>query len=209
MQLKRLAVFDFDSTLMDGETIDMLGCAYGVGDDISNITTKAMSGQIDFFDSLVCRVSLLKGMPHRDALDICHNLPYIKGAKTLIHELKKQNYKIVCLSGGFTMATAYAKDILGFDIEFANTLRQKDGFLTGELGGEMMFEFSKGQMIQRLQNLLNITKQHTLCVGDGANDISMFAQSGTKVAFCAKDILKSQADITIDEKDLTKILDFL
>ncbi len=209
MRFERLAVFDFDSTLMDGETIDILASAYGVGAEVSNITTKAMSGEIDFFDSLVARVSLLKGMPYQDAVDICHDLPYIKGAKQLITELKSRSYKTVCLSGGFRLATTYAKDILLYDTEFANILRHKGGLLTGEVGGEMMFEFSKGQMIKRLQNLLNIDKANTLCVGDGANDLSMFAQSGIKVAFCAKEVLKNEADIKIDEKDLSKILNFI
>ncbi len=204
-----LAVFDFDSTLMDGETIDMLGFAHGVGEGITAITTNAMAGEIDFFESLISRVKLLEGMPYDQAVAVCQNLPYIKGAKTLIQNLKQKNYKVVCMSGGFTIATHYAQNILGFDIEFANTLHHKNGTLTGEVGGEMMFEFSKGDMIHRLQKLLDIPKKRTLCIGDGANDLSMFKHSGTKIAFCAKEVLKNEADIVIDEKDLNKVLAFV
>ncbi|RLA74837.1 MAG: phosphoserine phosphatase SerB [Epsilonproteobacteria bacterium] len=204
-----LAVFDFDSTLMDGETIDMLGFAHGVGEGITAITTNAMAGEIDFFESLISRVKLLEGMPYDQAVAVCQNLPYIKGAKTMIQNLKQKNYKVVCMSGGFTIATHYAQNILGFDIEFANTLHHKNGTLTGEVGGEMMFEFSKGDMIHRLQKLLDIPKKRTLCIGDGANDLSMFKHSGTKIAFCAKEVLKNEADIVIDEKDLNKVLAFV
>ena len=202
----KLCVFDFDSTLMDGETIDILASAYGVGEEVSKITKLAMAGELDFFESLQKRVSLLKDMPEDEVIKVCKNLKYMNGATKLIRALKDKNIKIIVFSGGFRVATSYAKDILGFDADFANILHVKNNKLTGLVGGDMMFGYSKGDMLKRLQELLGISKDETMCVGDGANDISMFEYSKIKVAFCAKEILKKNANIIIDDKDLTQIL---
>ena len=202
----KLAVFDFDSTLMDGETIDFFAEELGIGDEVAKITDEAMSGRLDFFESLQQRIGLLKGLEYSVVEKISHSLPYMPGAKETIAELKKQGIKVVCFSGGFRTATSYAKDILGFDADFSNVLHQKDGKLTGLVGGDMMFNFSKGDMLVRLQNLLGVSKEETLVCGDGANDLSMFAHAGTRVAFCAREILKKEATIVIEEKDLSLLL---
>jgi phosphoserine phosphatase len=202
-------VFDFDSTLMDGETIDLLASEFGIEEEVSFITTKAMSGEIDFFESITSRVKLLKGLSIKKVNEVCHNLPYMNGAIDTISELKKMGYKVICFSGGFQNATRYAKDILGYDADFSNILHSKDGLLTGRVGGEMLFDFSKGDMLVRIQNLLKVSKDDTVVVGDGANDISMFAHANIRVAFCAKDILKKEANLVINTKDLTKILEEL
>lgn len=203
----KLAVFDFDSTLMDGETIDFLADELGIGQEVAHITEEAMSGRLDFFESLTTRVSLLKGLEYKKAVDICKELPLMKGAKELIPALKEKGYKVVCFSGGFRIGTSPAKDVLGLDADFSNVLHEKDGILTGLVGGDMMFSHSKGDMIQRLQSLLGVTRADTLVCGDGANDLSMFAHADTRIAFCARDVLKKEANIIIDEKDLTKILE--
>lgn len=205
----KLAVFDFDSTLMDGETIDFLADEFKVGDEVKKITHEAMNGNIDFFESLIQRVALLKGMPYKKVVDICENLPLMNGAYEIVTELKKMNYKVVCFSGGFRLGTSPARKKLGLDADFSNILHEKNGVLSGLVGGDMMFSYSKGDMIERLQSLLNISKSDTLVCGDGANDLSMFAKADTKVAFCAKDVLKKEASIVIDTKDLTKILDYI
>jgi phosphoserine phosphatase len=202
----KLCVFDFDSTLMDGETIDFLAKPLGLGEKIAEITERTMQGELDFFESLTTRVTLLRGLEEEKVNNICHNLPFMPGAKETITELKKRGYTVVVFSGGFRNATSYAKDILGFDADFSNTLHVKDGLLSGLVGGEMMFDHSKGDMLRRVQALLGITEADTIAVGDGANDRSMFAHAAKKVAFCAKDILKKEANIIIDTKDLTKLL---
>lgn len=203
----KLAVFDFDSTLMDGETIDFFADELGIGDEVAHITEEAMSGRLDFFESLQKRVGLLKGLDFEVVEKISHNLPYMRGAKETIAELKKMDMTVVCFSGGFRTATSYAKDILGYDADFSNVLHVKDGKLTGLVGGDMMFNFSKGDMLQRLQNILGVSKEETLVCGDGANDLSMFKYAGTRVAFCAREVLEKEATIIIKEKDLTKILE--
>lgn len=205
----KLAVFDFDSTLMDGETIDQLAKELGFEERVAEITERAMSGNMSFFESLTERVKLLKGLPVQKVDEVCQNLPYIDGGKELIAQLKESGATVVCFSGGFRNATSYAKDILGYDADFSNVLQSKDGILTGEVGGDMMFDFSKGDMLQRVQNLLGVDRENTMVVGDGANDKSMFQYADTKVAFCAKPVLKAEANIIIEEKNLLKISEYI
>jgi phosphoserine phosphatase len=205
----KLCVFDFDSTLMDGETIDFLAKPLGLKEEVSSITERAMQGQLDFFESLTMRVKLLKGLEIEKVDEICHSLPYMPGAKEAIGELKQRGYKVAVFSGGFRNATSYAKDILGYDIDFSNVLHVKNGKLSGLVGGDMMFGFSKGDMMQRLQNLLGVSKEDTIAVGDGANDKSMFKYANLKVAFCAKEVLKKEANAIIDTKNMKNLIDFL
>lgn len=202
----KLAVFDFDSTLMDGETIEFLAKELGIESRVKEITDRAMRGELDFFESLTERVGLLKGLELEKVNKICQNLPLMNGAEEVIQGLKDKNYKVVCFSGGFKNATVYFANKLGLDGEFSNILHSKNGLLTGQVGGEMMFNYSKGQTLQTLQKLLNLTENDTLVVGDGANDLSMFKYAGTRVAFCAKPILEKEASIVIREKNLSEIL---
>jgi phosphoserine phosphatase len=202
----KLAVFDFDSTLMDGETIDFLAAPLGLEEKVAAITERAMAGELDFFESLTTRVALLKGLPKAKVDEICQDLPMMQGAEETIKGLQARGYKVVCFSGGFRNATSPATKKMGIDADFSNILHDENGILTGRVGGDMMFGFSKGDMIVRLQNLLGISKEDTLVVGDGANDLSMFEHASTRVAFCAKPILREAATHCIDVKDLREIL---
>ncbi len=203
----KLAVFDFDSTLMDGETLEFLAKELGIDKEVREITDLAMRGEIDFFESLQKRVSLLKGLEVKKVNEICHKLPLMRGAKEVVRGLKDRGYKVVCFSGGFKNATTYFAEELGLDADFSNVLHEKDGVLTGLVGGEMMFNTSKGDMLVRLQQVLGIDRGETLVVGDGANDISMFRHADIRVAFCAKPVLREHASIVIDEKNLALLLD--
>ncbi len=205
----KLAVFDFDSTLMDGETIDFFAAELGLEKEVAEITDLAMNGKLDFFESLITRVELLKGLEYDKVVEIGKTLPLMPGALEIVPALQAKGYKVICFSGGFRVGTSPAKDILGLDADFSNVLHHKDGVLTGLVGGDMMFDYSKGDMIKRLQNILGVTRADTLVVGDGANDRSMFAQADTRIAFCAKDILKKEANIVIDTKDLMQILNHI
>ena len=205
----KLAIFDFDSTLMDGETLEFLAREIGIEEKVKAITDRAMRGELDFFESLTERVSYLKGLSEEKVNEICTHLPVMNGAPELINGLKNKGYKIICFSGGFKNATIPFCEKLGIDAEFSNILHSKNGVLTGQVGGEMMFNDSKGQMLKRLLKIFNISEEDTLAVGDGANDLSMFKYAKKRVAFCAKPILKEKANIVIEEKDLTKILDYV
>lgn len=202
----KLAVFDFDSTLMDGETIDILASEFGLGDQVAKITHEAMEGRLDFFESLTTRVGLLKGFDYKKVQEICAELPLMPGAFETVKELQKMGYKVVCFSGGFRDGTTPARIKLGLDADFSNIFHHKDGLLSGLVGGDMMFGYSKGDMLLRLQSLLGVTRADTLVAGDGANDLSMFAHADKRVAFCAKEVLKKEANIIINNKNLTEIL---
>lgn len=202
----KLAVLDFDSTVMDGETIDFLARETGQEAAVASLTEAAMRGEMDFFGALQQRVKLLKGLKESRLNEICHNLPLMPGAKELINALKERDYMVAIFSGGFRNATRHFKDIVGYDAEFSNTLHVENGILTGLVGGEMMFDTSKGELLQRLQNLMGIDRSNTLVCGDGANDLSMFKHADTRIAFCAKPILREQATIIIEDKDLRNII---
>jgi phosphoserine phosphatase len=198
----KLAVFDFDSTLMDGETLEFLAKEFDLQEQIATITSSAMNGEIDFFESLIKRVSLLKGLEVSKVEKICKELPLMNGAREIIRELKNREFQVVCFSGGFKSATIPAREKLSLDADFSNILHSKEGKLTGLVGGEMMFSSSKGEMLKSLQRLLKITSKDTVVVGDGANDLSMFKYADIRVSFCGKRVLREAANVVIEEKDL-------
>lgn len=203
----KLAVFDFDSTLVDAETLEVLAQAYGVGVDVEQSTLRAMEGKADFYESLVKRVALLEGMDFNLAKSLCENLPLQQGAYEVVQGLHERGYKVVCFSGGFKLATAFFKEKLGLDGDFSNTLHTHRGYLDGHVSGPMMRGDSKRELLGALQHLLNV--KETLVVGDGANDICMFSLANISVAFNAKEIVKQSASAIAQSKDLREVLDYI
>lgn len=205
-----LVVFDFDSTLMDGESIDIFAKRYKVESAVAYITREAMEGKLDFFESLLKRVALLENMPLSLVQEsVEKDFHLMCGAIECVKELRKRGHIVVCFSGGFRIVTEYFKPILGLNATFSNILHHKDSKLTGRVGGDMMFADSKGNMLQNLQGVLGLTSKDCAVIGDGANDLSMFAYADTKIAFCAKDILKKSATHCIDTKDLKEVLEII
>lgn len=205
----KLCVFDFDSTLMDGETISFIARAVNKEAKVSAITKRAMSGELDFYESLVKRVKLVEGVKLSEVEKITSNLPFVLGAGEIVSYLKAKGVRVVVFSGGFHIATDIAQAKLGFDANFANELHQKNGTLTGNVGGEMMFGDSKGKMLARLKSLLKLEKSEIAAIGDGANDVSMFKEAGFGIAFCANQILKNVATHLVETKDLREIKQIL
>ncbi|WP_163555082.1 phosphoserine phosphatase SerB [Helicobacter suis] len=203
----KLAVFDFDSTLIKAETLEVLAQAYKTGAKIKEITQKAMEGKMDFYESLICRVACLKGMDFKEAKSICENLPLQQGAYEVVSGLQTRGYKVVCFSGGFRLATSFFKEKLKLDGDFSNTLHVEKGVLNGQVSGPMMRGDSKFELLSSLQGLLNV--KQTLVVGDGANDIGMFTLANLSIAFNAKEIVKKAAKIVAKTTDLREILEYV
>ena len=206
---KGLVLFDLDSTLIEEETIDELAKLAGVEHEVKNITKEAMNGKIDFEESLKRRVALLKGLPTGGVNEIISRLKLTKGAKETIKELKNRGYVVGVISGGFTIATDKVKRDLDLDYAYSNELIIKKGKLTGEVKGRVMGPTSKGDILEKIAKKEKIDLKDSFVVGDGANDISMFKRAGFKIAFCAKEILKRNADISIDKRDLREILKYI
>jgi len=206
---KRLIVFDMDMTIVDFEIINRLaGCA-GVDEQVKEITEKAMNGEMDFKESLRQRVRLLKGMPERDLQEIASDLRLTPGSEELIHHLKHVGYKIALISGGFTYFTDVLKEQLGFDYAFANELEIDNGYLTGEIKGDIIDAEAKGGIIYRLAEKENISPDSIVAVGDGANDCLMIKNAGLGVAFNAKEVLKKVSDGSLSRENLLGLLNVL
>jgi len=209
----KLAVFDFDSTLLEGESINIvLDTILDSESDkatLENIRAKAMCGEIDLENSLKQRIAYFKGLKLNSLNSICMTMPWTQGAKETIIQLKKNGYATLCLSGGFRTATRRVIKELDVDAYCCNTLAHKKRVLTGLVSGELLHHHSKGKMLKNIQRELNISPSDTLVVGDGANDISMFKQADTCIAFNAQDALKEHATCIIESKNLRDILSAL
>ncbi len=197
---KRLVVMDMDSTLIQVEVIDELAKLYGVGRQVSEITERAMNGELDFEASLRARVALLKGLKEDKLQEVYDAIPFTPGAKRLIQTLKRLGYKTAVLSGGFDFFTNRLKEELGLDIAHANRLEIADGVLTGGLEGEIITGYKKKELLKSIAKDLGIPRDQTIAIGDGANDLQMISAAGLGIAFNAKPTVREQADHHISSR---------
>jgi len=203
---RRLVAFDMDSTLIQVEVIDELAKRFGVGDEVSAITSGAMRGEYDFKESLRRRLALLKGLDASVLEDVAATLPLTEGAQRLITNLKRLGFKIAIISGGFTYFGERLKKRLGIDYVFANRLEVKDGKLTGKVTGAIVDGARKAELLRRLADKEGIDLQQVIAVGDGANDLPMLGIAGLGIAFHAKPKVKAGARQSISTLGLDAIL---
>ena len=202
----KLVVFDLDNVIIDGEAIDEIGKLANVEDEIAEITEKAMQGEIDFETSIKDRVQLLEGISIEDIEKVADELPLMDGASETIARLKDEDVDVSIISGSFDIVAEKIKEKLGIDKVYTNSFTVEDGKLTGEVTGPLV-SGSKLDVLKDLIENAGISLEEVVAVGDGANDISMIESAGCGIAFNAKDSVKEIADIIVDEKDLTKVLD--
>jgi phosphoserine phosphatase len=203
---RRLAVFDMDSTLIEAEVIDELAKAHGVGERVSEITERAMRGELDFRASFKERLALLKGLDVKVLDEIGASLRLTEGAETLFAELKRLGYKTAILSGGFTYFARQLQAKLGIDYIFANELEVVDGKCTGNAIEPIVDAQRKADLLRELAGKEGLSLEQTIAVGDGANDLPMLAIAGLGVAFRAKPLVKQSAKQAISTLGLDGVL---
>jgi phosphoserine phosphatase len=203
---RKLVVFDMDSTLIQGEVINVLAEQAGVGEQVAKVTAATMEGNIDFKESFTRRVSLLKGLDANVLPEIARNLELTEGAERVIQTLKKLGYKIGIISGGFDFFGEYLQSKLGIDYVFANVLEIENGKITGKISGDIIDGPKKAELLKTIATVENISLQQTIAVGDGANDLPMISIAGLGIAFHAKPIVKENSEQSISSVGLDGLL---
>lgn len=204
---KKLLIADMDSTMIGQECIDELADFVGIKHQVSKITERAMSGELEFDAALKERVDLLKNMPRmalQQAFD--EKITLNAGARTLVQTMKASGAYTALVSGGFTFFTAQVQNQTGFDTTRANILNFVDDKLDGTVAEPILGRQAKLDSMNEFCNMRNIELADALAVGDGANDLAMVTKAGLGVAYHAKPIVAEQAKVAINHCDLTALL---
>ncbi|NDG24886.1 MAG: phosphoserine phosphatase SerB [Actinobacteria bacterium] len=205
-QLKRVVLLDMDSTLIEEEVIDILASYAGKSQIASEITKKAMAGEMDFNHSLNSRVSLLAGLDESVLMNARKQITFTTGAQALVEQLHKLGHEVGVVSGGFIDVIEPILHSLKVDFYRANKLEIQDGKLTGKLVGKIIDSDEKANALQEFANLAGVDLQQTVAIGDGANDLKMIQTAGLGIAFNAKPKVVESADSTISFRDLSAVL---
>ena len=211
-QVKGLCVMDVDGTLILEEVIDLLGREAGREAEISQITSRAMRGELDFESSLRKRVSLLEGLPISVFDTVFKSIQLTPNAQEFISILQKNGILVGLVSGGFTPIVERLAKSLGIAYFSANQVEVKNGLLTGKLIGQIINPEVKKDTLEQWRKELQLPRERTVAIGDGANDLLMLKSAGLGIAFCAKEVLKKEIPNHVDKRDFLEVLpliDFL
>ncbi|MFG1908441.1 phosphoserine phosphatase SerB [Kribbella sp. NPDC048928] len=203
---KRLIVMDVDSTLIQGEVIEMLAAHAGRLEEVAAVTEQAMRGELDFAESLRHRVAALEGLPVSALDEVYAAIELAPGARTLVRTLKRLGYQFAIVSGGFSQITGKLAAELGIDYAKANELEIADGKLTGRVVGEIVDRPGKATALRQFAAESGTPLTQTVAIGDGANDLDMLAAAGLGVAFNAKPVVRAAADTHLSVPYLDTIL---
>ena len=205
-QVKGLCVMDVDGTLILEEVIDLLGREAGCEEEISQITSQAMRGEIDFESSLRKRVSLLEGLSISVFDKVFKSIHLSPNAQEFISILQKNGILVGLVSGGFTPIVERLAKSLGISYFSANQVEVKDGLLTGKLVGQIISPQVKKETLEQWRKELQLPRERTVAIGDGANDLLMLKSAGLGIAFCAKEVLKKEIPNHVDKRDFLEVL---
>ncbi len=198
-----LVIFDVEGVLYDAEYLPLLAKLVNKEKEIMDITIKGIKGEIPWEEGLLRRVDELRGIKYEDAIRIAREMPIMNGAKEVCQKLKRAGWKLIAVSGGFTIMMDKLKEELGLDYIVSNELIFHNGVLTGV---DIMVNSNKANAIAKVIREWGETKEDIVSVVDGANDLKLFEIAGLKVAFNAHEIVTSKADVIIDDKDLRLLL---
>lgn len=205
-RVKRLVVFDMDSTLIQAEIIDELARARGIYDEVAAITHRAMAGEMDFCESLRKRVAMLEGTEVATLEAVMKAVPLMPGARDLVTVLKRLGYRTAVISGGFSFFTDRLKSHLGLDYAYSNRLEIENGVVTGKVLGGILDGQRKADLLETLAQSEGVGLDQVIAIGDGANDLPMLERAGLGIAFNAKRAVREKAGQAINRPRLDSIL---
>jgi phosphoserine phosphatase len=197
---------DVDSTLVQGEVIEMLAAQAGCEAQVAEVTAQAMAGELDFEASLRARVALLEGLPVSAVDAVRAQVRLTPGARTLVRTLKRLGCAVGIVSGGFTCVTADLVRELGLDHALANELEVVDGRLTGRVLGRVVDRARKAEALREFAAAQGLSMGQTVAIGDGANDLDMLAAAGLGIAFNAKPVVRAATDAALSAPFLDAVL---
>jgi len=202
----RLIVMDVDSTLIQGEVIEMIAAHAGCEAEVARVTEAAMRGELDFETSLRSRVALLKGVDAAALDEVYDAIQLTPGARTMVRTLKRLGYRFALVSGGFSQITDRLAAELGIDFARANELEVVDGKLTGRIIGEVVDRAGKARALREFAAATGVTEKAVIAIGDGANDLDMLNAAGLGIAYNAKPVVQQAADTTVNVPYLDTII---
>jgi phosphoserine phosphatase len=202
----RLIVMDVDSTLIQGEVIELLAAHSAHAAEVARVTERAMRGELDFETSLRERVALLAGIPSTALDEVYDELVLAPGARTLVRTLRRLGYRFALVSGGFSQITDRLADDLGIHYARANELEIVDGTITGRILGDVVDRAGKAAAARYFAEQVGVPLESVVAIGDGANDLDMLEVAGLGIAYNAKALVQEAADTTVNVPYLDAIM---